>query len=508
MGLTAASLKINLGVMVITACLGVFLALTFSSVFLLNRSGEIADKVRHEQETRLVEHELNHQIIQFARDQSQISDWDASYTAFWGQIDDKFVLENLTNWLWNDFGIFMTYVVSPRNKNKIAIVENRRLDAGQGQHIIDENLDLVEEARAKYLEDFTEKRHLPAVKLTRDILAEPQQGRFAWSIRTINGQLAYVMAQAIGPEYAVQRGDKNPDILFTVKQIDKSTLIAAGEKLMVENFHFDFLYQRHEGHGHLPIVALPDGRIVHVRWTPDNPSETIWNQTLPILALPYALAALALIVIAWRFSHMLHALQYSEEQNRFLALHDAVTGLPNRLYFDHALEETISSNKYEHCVIISLDLDRFKAVNDRLGHEAGDVVLSTVSERISESLGKLGIAARVGGDEFSILFYDRLELEDLQLFCERLIEVISQPILVPGGVADVGASIGVARWPEDATTVKSVLRCADDALYFSKENGRGQVSIASRKPKPANRNVDQRLGQSIDKLREILGKTA
>nr|WP_321981717.1 diguanylate cyclase [uncultured Cohaesibacter sp.] len=507
MGVASDRQRMNFGAMVIVACLVVFLALTFSNFFLLNRSGEIANTVRHEQERKLVKHELDNFLLLFAHAQSQISDWDDAYDAFMGEIDDDFVLDNITDWLWGDFGILMTYVVSSANKTKVAVLKETRLKAGQGEYIIKKNIDLIEEARAKFQREFTTDKPLPAAELIKDILATPDKGRFAWSIRPVNGRLSYVIAQVLAPNRAVALGDRDPDVLFTVKQINKDYITAASEKLVVEGFHFDYLDRVRNETGYLPLVALPDGRIAHARWMPDNPSKAIWEQTLPILAAPFFITACALIAIAWRFSFMLRALQKSEQQNRFLALHDALTGLPNRLSFDRELEKTILQRKQKRCAIVSLDLDRFKAVNDTYGHEAGDIVLSAVAKRISERLGTSGMAARVGGDEFGLLLYGPLEQDKIKALCEDLIAAVCLPVLVPGGVAEVGASIGVALWPEDAFTVKAILRRTDEALYRSKQNGRGQVTFASQQdevgldinPKDSDRRIQQ--------LKSLLTKT-
>ena len=500
--------RFNLAAMVVTACLGVFLALAFSNFFLLQRSGKIANDVRYEQERKLVLHELKNQLVLFAHAQSQISDWDASYDAFKGEIDEAFVLDNITDWLWIDFGILMTYVVTPENKTKIAVYKDTRLQPGAGESIVKENLDLVEQARAKYLLEYSSNKPMPAAELTKNVLANTRDGRFSWSVRTVNGRLAAVIAQVIGPDRAVEMKDFRPDILFTVRPIDKDYLIAASKKLMVKDLHFETLPERHDESGYFPAVELPDGQFVHARWTPEKPSDVIWQQTLPVLAWPFAITAIALIVIAWRFSNMLQALQKSEAQNRFLALHDALTGLPNRLSFDRSLEAAIAGKKLAQFAIISLDLDRFKAVNDNFGHEAGDLVLTSVSHRIAQRIRENGIVARVGGDEFSILLYDHLDGERLQRLCEKLIDDVSIPVLVPGGVADVGASIGVALWPEDGDTVKAVLRRADAALYMSKDKGRGRVSFAAMSGKDALIEGREEVDENLEKLREMLAQAS
>ncbi len=506
MSFKTGSIRVNYGVVIVLACLGVFMALAFSNYYLLKRSGEIADEVRHKQERLLLKHELNHELLLFAHAQSQISDWDASYEALSGTLDEKFIFNNITDWLWSDFGLLMTFVVAPDNTTTVAVLKDIRLKAGQGDAIVSDNADLVEEARKKFSYEFTAPKLNAAALLRSDELVGIEEGRFAWSIREVNGHLAFVYAQAIAPEVAVEKKDLNPNILFTIRAIDKGYLEHASEKLNLKDLHFAFLKEPVSTSGSLPVVALPDGRIVHARWTPENPSQTIWDQTMPVLAAPFIIAAIILLLIALRFSHVLHALQKSEEQNRFLALHDALTGLPNRLFFDKELESAIVHKKHAHCAILCLDLDRFKAVNDSFGHEAGDKVLTVVSSRIAERLGKSGIVSRVGGDEFNILIYGRKEKGELRTLCEDLIADVCSPIKVTGGVTEVGASIGVSLWPEDAATVKSALRGADEALYLSKEKGRGRVSFAGQlRGKAVNGHIASS-EEGLEQLKSMLAK--
>ena len=156
-----------------------------------------------------------------------------------------------------------------------------------------------------------------------------------------------------------------------------------------------------------------------------------------------------------------------------------MTGLPNRLQFDQALDDIVSHNKQDRCAIVCVDLDGFKSVNDTYGHQAGDVVITTVASRIAKIVGDTGVAARVGGDEFVILLHDNIDRDSVLWLCDSIIESASEDVRFDGGIARVGASIGVAWWPDDALTPQTIIRRADEALYRAKENGRGRVHFAS-----------------------------
>ena len=480
MGINEGIFERNMGAMVVAACVGVFVALTFSNAYLLDRSSQIADQVRHDQEKILVSHDIAQLVEVMAIDQSQISHFDDSVEALSGDIDQDYVKDEIAEWMWDDFDIQMSVVVSPDNKPTVTVYEKNVMQPEQGVVAVVQNIDLIEGARKAY-SDYVARQTVPVTAFSG--MHDPVRSEhpmYVWSIRNLNGQLTFAMAQAIVPDEDEVVPSEGPAIFLTFKPLDKQLLEKAGRKLELVDFRLTTEDQKLAEAGTLFIATLKNGKNVHARWTPGAPSQTIWDQTLLTLALPYLVAALALLLIASHFGRMLHALQKSEEKNRFLAFHDALTGLPNRMHFDHELEAIVAEGKQDRCAILCMDLDRFKAVNDTFGHQAGDVVLEVISQRIQDRVGDTGMAARVGGDEFIILLHDNLEQDAVMYLCDQMIEDICIPIDIPGGTAEVGASIGVAWWPDDALTVKSIIRSADEALYCSKENGRGQVSCASK----------------------------
>jgi diguanylate cyclase (GGDEF)-like protein/PAS domain S-box-containing protein len=157
-----------------------------------------------------------------------------------------------------------------------------------------------------------------------------------------------------------------------------------------------------------------------------------------------------------------------------LAHHDALTGLPNRALFLLRLEAALRGRRSEeHALAIALlDLDGFKAVNDTLGHAAGDSVLRQVAERLSAEIRATDTLARLGGDEFALLLPGLSSPEDAAALAERLIACVEQPFRVDGQPARVGLSLGIALAPQDGTEADPLLRGSDDALYRAKRAGR------------------------------------
>ena len=166
----------------------------------------------------------------------------------------------------------------------------------------------------------------------------------------------------------------------------------------------------------------------------------------------------------------------SQEQATRLARYDSLTGLANRLEMSQALEKILASPREASraCAVMLLDLDRFKQVNDTMGHPAGDALLKQVAQRLERAVGKMGQVGRLGGDEFKAILPGRLERRVLADVASEIIHSLSQPYSIDGQRVIIGASVGIAIAPDDGTTSEELIRNADLALYAAKDGGRGR----------------------------------
>jgi len=160
------------------------------------------------------------------------------------------------------------------------------------------------------------------------------------------------------------------------------------------------------------------------------------------------------------------------------ARHDALTGLPNRRYIRELLDEALVNLRTSSapCALMLIDLDRFKAVNDTLGHEAGDALLLDVGNRLHQVLPEGARAGRLGGDEFAAVV-SGLEQPELERIAAQIVATLSEPYAVVGSTANIGASVGIATGTAEAATVDLLTRNADLALYSSKRHGRGKYTV-------------------------------
>ena len=167
----------------------------------------------------------------------------------------------------------------------------------------------------------------------------------------------------------------------------------------------------------------------------------------------------------------------AEERIRFLAYHDPLTGLPNRLSFQDTLDRVLraADDSRESVAVLFLDLDHFKEVNDTLGHEAGDELLREVAARVSGTLREGDVIARQGGDEFLVLLPNVEAAEEAMGVAKRLRDAVRVPVRLGSNEVRVGASVGVAVFPADGRDAVQLVRNADLAMYQAKEKGRGTV---------------------------------
>jgi len=174
---------------------------------------------------------------------------------------------------------------------------------------------------------------------------------------------------------------------------------------------------------------------------------------------------------------------YAEEQIKHLAYHDALTNLPNRLLFKDRLTVALSHAQREHSrlAVLFLDLDRFKVINDSLGHNIGDQLLQAVAARVQACVRESDTVARLGGDEFTVLLPRLHQSDDAAPIAQKIIEAIRHPFHIEGREFFTTTSIGISLFPEDGTDAESLIKNADTAMYQAKEVGRDNYQLFNAK---------------------------
>ncbi|WP_206047250.1 EAL domain-containing protein, partial [Noviherbaspirillum denitrificans] len=171
----------------------------------------------------------------------------------------------------------------------------------------------------------------------------------------------------------------------------------------------------------------------------------------------------------------------ADERIQYLATHDALTGLPNRTMFNEMLGAAIrSARRYgRDFAVLFIDLDRFKFINDTLGHHAGDMLLREMAERFGGSLRSSDVIARLGGDEFVALVHETHEPDSVAVAAGKLLDAAARPFILMGRECRVSASIGIAMYPRDGEDELALMRNADIAMYHAKDEGKNNFRFYS-----------------------------
>jgi len=197
-------------------------------------------------------------------------------------------------------------------------------------------------------------------------------------------------------------------------------------------------------------------------------------------------------------------LEEAKGRAQHLADHDALTGLPNRRLLEDRLTQALamSQRNREHTAVMFVDLDRFKTVNDSLGHAVGDVLLKEVSQRLVAQLRTGDTICRIGGDEFVLVLPQIKRTSDVAQVAHKVIEQLSLPVMVEERELVVTPSIGIAVFPDDGRDAETLIRNADAAMYHAKEAGRANYQFFTEQ---MNQAASRRLALESD-LRRALSK--
>ena len=183
----------------------------------------------------------------------------------------------------------------------------------------------------------------------------------------------------------------------------------------------------------------------------------------------------------------------AEERVQFLAYYDALTGLPNRTLLQDRISKALASahRRKENVAVLFLDLDRFKIINDTLGHSTGDVLLQEVAARLKEWAREQDTVARVGGDEFVVLLTSVAQASDAAVAAQRVIDAITAEFSLKGNPINVTCSVGISMFPENGVDGETLIKNADAAMYCAKQKGPNNIQFFTKDyERPDGREIE------------------
>ncbi len=459
------------------ACVLIVLA-SVSLTFIGLVASREADRQASSNQQLLLDSALKYQFALMASDQLSLARWDTSVLNISQNFDRDFVIDEFMDSLWFDFGLDRSLLVGPDNKVLAETFEDDVRFNTRQLTTKDPLYQIVEQARATF---FLHRITIPG-GFGQQLISPVTPGTQAsHGFLHLDDQVVMVNAMAIVPDdgaYALPDG--NPVILVSAIHLGRDFIADLNDQLSFSDLTFIQL-QSSSPDQPLHKIISPSGELLgSFSWHSAMPGRQIWRTVIPVIVVLATFLALVAIAIAWKIGQLTRSLATSEQHNFHLAMHDTLSGLANRLQFKRvlttALQEDIPTTPF---TLIQGDLDRFKKVNDTLGHAAGDTVIKAVAHRLTEAVGSAGLVSRVGGDEFVIFLPDSTDHYRVKELADKIIATISLPVETENGeFAEIGISLGIAFAPDNGRTSETIMAAADSALYMAKDLGRNRAIFA------------------------------
>jgi diguanylate cyclase (GGDEF)-like protein len=417
-------------------------------------------------------------VQELAQQQEMVAIWDDAVVELnKSPLDLKWVDANFGVWLNKTFGQDEIYILDDRNEPLVATVGDTRVPAQEYERVRATVSDLV--AGIRGAPDSPHRAHV-ADLVTAPYLKTGQAVHDAHLLE-LNGRPAAVSVMKIIPESEdVPYPHGRELLLLSIRFLDGSFITQLSERNLIDGLRFSATDTPQLGEISVPVKSDVGRLIGYFIWNPELPGDRVLRSLGPVMAAAAAIIILLLGALVRRLKQSTATLERtvlelkaSEAQAHHLAFHDVLTGLPNRALFEDRLDHAIARiQDGEQVAVMMIDLDRFKHVNDTLGHHAGDSLIQEFAVRLSKLVDGGVTITRLGGDEFAIVQTSLAGTDTPQVLCRRILAASAQPYEVLGNQIFVGASIGLVLAPDAGLDRIELLRKADIALYRAKGEGR------------------------------------
>ncbi len=464
-------------------------------------AGSAANRSATERERTLLQNALNRGIARALNEQKSVAWWDNSVVKITdASIDLEFTDSNFGIFLTETYGHDEVYILNAENKLLYAFAGGARADPSALEMRLETFEGLIGEARG------TRPSNL---KVRPDTFGADQSSyrtldgavgaaRWAGHILSINNRQAVAAALTIVPNVDMDLLKGTPNLLISITYIDEDYVTAMGRALLLPDLAITPALLHQNGLVSEPFEGDDGSHAGYLSWTTQRPGQVLLTFILPLVAFGVLSVAFLAAGMLRRLKRSSRSLAEREQQSRHDARHDALSGLPNRPHFAAKLQETLDrldDGTNERQVIVAyVDIDRFKDVNDTLGHHAGDELIKAVGQRLKTLIRHDNLLARYGGDEFAILWLASNE-QAANAMAERIQGAFSARFDVDGQSLFATASAGIAITSDRSVTADELMRRADIALYEAKGSGRNRSVFFSE---DMARRVEERLSIEAD----------
>ncbi|KQT50194.1 hypothetical protein ASG43_21810 [Aureimonas sp. Leaf454] len=445
-----------------------------------------------------IENALTQSVERTLEQQKTIAWWDDAVEHVANRFDLDFIDANFGYYFTETFGHDEVYILDAGDEPVYAFRGSARV----APEVYGERLaplkDVVLAARGNGAPPATDRTAAFAAKQFRYNFLKGALRSAKWSakITLIDGKPAIISAITIVPNVDLSLLSGRPFLLVTVNEIDGEFIDAVGGSLLIRQLQFT---AQNRSRGDLvsePFVTDDGQTAGFLTWRTSQPGEPLLTVVLPLLAIGVAAMWFLSAKMLRRLTATSAELAGNEERARHEASHDALSGLPNRAMFIATVtrelaEAEAAQGPAKRLVVGYLDIDRFKDINDTMGHHAGDDLICEVGRRLRERLDRDCLVARFGGDEFAIL-HPHGGAEEIARLSDIVAQSFGEPLKVAGTSISATASLGLAEFPRHGTTPDALMRHADIALYVAKREGRDQTVV-----------FDAEMAENLEEARRI-----
>ncbi|HEY0630182.1 MAG TPA: EAL domain-containing protein [Sphingomicrobium sp.] len=430
---------------------------------ILHFSTSRSDALALERQTKLVSFVLNQSIAAIANDQEASTYWDdAVIRTRERPLDMEWLDNNLGVWFHTYYKHDETYLLDSANRPIYAMQNGVRVQPEAA-------FQRVDEAALKLAAGL--RRRL----MVSHVAPEGSHGQTIGAVETglIDGRPAIISLKPIVSETGEIAQQPGAQYLhLSIRYLDGSFLADLSKLYDIDNAGFSW---SPTGAASIPVSGPGDTKLGYIIWSPFEPGEQVEDRMVPALTAALLVIGLMISFLLGRIRRSRMELEASRAQAQHLAFHDSLTGLPNRALFEDRLEHALARRGSETAVLL-LDLDRFKNVNDTLGHQAGDALIREFGLRLAGLIRSGDTISRLGGDEFAIIL-ENPGSQEVHRLAKRILKEVDRPFDILGSQVHIGVSIGVALSAEAGTDRLEIVRKADIALYRAKDGGRNDYCL-------------------------------
>ncbi len=438
-------------------------------LFFVFWSAQNADTRSLDRQLNLARHVIDRELKSVPRQQESVTIWDDAIRRTGPDFDPAWIDLNMGIWMYGYHGHDGVLIVNERNEPIYGMRAGERVNHETfGNTLLPQIAPLITRLRSDIAAGAIDHYR------NRRMLTPPR----VMQLMTISGIPTIVsVVPIIGDTPAMDRPRGSEYLHIVLVHLDPDFAARISDTYQIPNVSFGRDFR--ETHAILPVTD-PAGRIItFMRWTPQLPGRDILAQTLPVVAAALLLGAIVTLILSHKLLSKSRALERGRADAEYRAAHDALTGMPNRTTFEALLLRTLAQRpgRDRRASVLVLDLDRFKQVNDTLGHRAGDELIRAVGQRLAQTIGPHDSIARLGGDEFGIIHIHPPGLNGPLALSDSIIDAIGKPFVIFGSEAFVGVSIGIATAEGGEVDAHELTRKADIALYEAKAGGRNRAVV-------------------------------